>query len=35
MARDNTGAVDQTASAAQDLKHLADGLQKVVGRFKV
>ncbi|HJW24376.1 MAG TPA: methyl-accepting chemotaxis protein [Rhodocyclaceae bacterium] len=35
MARDNTGAVEQTAGAAHDLKNLADGLQSMVGRFKV
>ena len=35
MARDNTGAVEQTASAAHDLKRLAEGLAGMVGRFKV
>ena len=35
MARDNTGAVEQTASAAHDLKRLAEGLAAMVGRFKV
>ena len=35
MARDNSGAVEQTAGAAHDLKNLADGLQNMVGRFKV
>jgi methyl-accepting chemotaxis protein len=35
MARDNTDAVEQTANAAHDLKNLADGLQGMVGRFKV
>ena len=35
MARDNTGSVEQTAGAAHDLKSLADGLQGIVGRFKV
>ncbi|WP_367646216.1 methyl-accepting chemotaxis protein [Azonexus fungiphilus] len=35
MARDNTGAVEQTAGAAHDLKRLADGLANLVGRFKV
>ncbi len=35
MARDNTGSVEQTAGAAHDLKNLADGLQGMVGRFKV
>ncbi|MGE5491291.1 MAG: methyl-accepting chemotaxis protein [Actinomycetota bacterium] len=35
MARNNTGAVEQTAGAAHDLKSLADGLQSMVGRFKV
>lgn len=35
MARDNTGAVEQTASAAHDLKRLAEGLSALVGRFKV
>lgn len=35
MARDNTGAVEQTASAAHDLKRLAEGLSTLVGRFKV
>lgn len=35
MARDNTGAVEQTASAAHDLKRLAEGLTTMVGRFKV
>ncbi|OMG53769.1 chemotaxis protein [Azonexus hydrophilus] len=35
MARDNTGAVEQTAGAAHDLKRLAEGLANLVGRFKV
>ena len=35
MARDNHGAVEQTAGAAHDLRQLADGLQNLVGRFKV
>jgi methyl-accepting chemotaxis protein len=35
MARSNTGAVEQTAGAAHDLKRLADGLTTLVGRFKV
>lgn len=35
MARDNTGAVEQTAGAAHDLKRLAEGLSTMVGRFKV
>ncbi len=35
MARNNTGAVEQTADAAHDLKRLADGLSTLVGRFKV
>ncbi|HZX33479.1 MAG TPA: methyl-accepting chemotaxis protein [Rhodocyclaceae bacterium] len=35
MARSNTGAVEQTAGTAHDLKSLADGLQSMVGRFKV
>ena len=35
MARDNTQAVEQTAGAAHDLKNLANGLQSMVGRFKV
>lgn len=35
MARNNTGTVEQTASAAHDLKDLADGLSRLVGRFKV
>ena len=35
MARDNTGSVEQTASAAHDLKRLAEGLATMVGRFKV
>jgi methyl-accepting chemotaxis protein len=35
MARNNTGTVEQTATAAHDLKDLADGLSKLVGRFKV
>ena len=35
MARDNTGAVEQTAGAAHDLKRLAEGLAAMVGRFKV
>ena len=35
MARSNTGAVEQTAGAAHDLKRLADGLANLVGRFKV
>ena len=35
MARDNTGAVEQTAGAAHDLKRLAEGLASMVGRFKV
>ena len=35
MARDNTGAVEQTAGAAHDLKRLAEGLSAMVGRFKV
>ena len=35
MARNNTGAVEQTAGAAHDLKRLADGLSTLVGRFKV
>ena len=35
MARDNTGAVEQTACAAHDLKRLAEGLASMVGRFKV
>ncbi|MBS1189430.1 MAG: Histidine kinase, region:Bacterial chemotaxis sensory transducer [Rhodocyclaceae bacterium] len=35
MARDNSGAVEQTAGAAHDLKNLANGLQGMVGRFKV
>ncbi|MCE1241143.1 MAG: methyl-accepting chemotaxis protein [Azonexaceae bacterium] len=35
MARDNTGAVEQTAGAAHDLKRLAEGLGTLVGRFKV
>ena len=35
MARNNTGTVEQTASAAHDLKALADGLGALVGRFKV
>ena len=33
MARDNSGAVEQTAGAAHDLKNLADGLQNMVGRW--
>ncbi|MGB4467175.1 MAG: methyl-accepting chemotaxis protein [Azovibrio sp.] len=35
MARDNTSAVEETATAADDLKDLADNLQRTVGRFKV
>ncbi len=35
MARENSGTVEQTASAAHDLKHLAEGLSTLVGRFKV
>jgi len=35
MARENTGTVEQTAEAAHDLKTLADGLESMVGRFKV
>ncbi|MBL8448373.1 MAG: methyl-accepting chemotaxis protein [Dechloromonas sp.] len=35
MARDNSGAVEKTAGAAHDLRRLADGLQNLVGRFKV
>ena len=35
MARNNTGAVEQTAGAAHDLKRLAEGLANLVGRFKV
>jgi len=35
MARENNDAVEQTASAAQSLESLADGLQSTVGRFKV
>ncbi len=35
MARDNTSAVEETATAADDLKDLADNLQRTVSRFKV
>ena len=35
MARDNNSAVEQTASAAHDVKQLAEGLAAMVGRFKV
>jgi methyl-accepting chemotaxis protein len=35
MARNNTGAVEQTAGTAHELKRLADGLSSLVGRFKV
>ncbi len=35
MARDNTSSVEETASAADGLKDLADNLQNTVGRFKV
>jgi len=35
MARQNNIAVEQTASAAQALESLAQGLQSTVGRFKV
>ena len=35
MARENTGSVEQTAAAAHDLKDLANGLEGMVGRFKV
>ena len=35
MARENSGTVEQTAGAAHDLKHLAEGLSNLVGRFKV
>ena len=35
MARENSGTVEQTASAAHDLKRLADSLAGLVGRFKV
>jgi methyl-accepting chemotaxis protein len=35
MARDNTSAVEETAAAADDLKNLADNLQRTVSRFKV
>ncbi len=35
MARENTGTVEQTATAAHDLKTLAEGLAGIVGRFKV
>ncbi|AXS80558.1 methyl-accepting chemotaxis protein [Dechloromonas sp. HYN0024] len=35
MARENSGTVEQTASAAHDLKRLAESLATLVGRFKV
>jgi len=35
MARENSGTVEQTATAAHDLKRLAEGLAALVGRFKV
>jgi methyl-accepting chemotaxis protein len=35
MARENSGTVEQTASAAHDLKRLAESLAALVGRFKV
>lgn len=35
MARDNSESVENTASAADDLKTLAENLQGIVGRFKV
>ena len=35
MARENTGTVEQTATAAHDLKGLAERLAAIVGRFKV
>ena len=35
MARGNTMVVEETAGAAHDVKNLADGLQEVVGRFRV
>ena len=35
MARENNVTVEQTASAAHDLKRLADGLSALVDRFKV
>jgi len=34
MARENTTAVEQTTTAAQELEHLANNLQDLVGRFK-
>lgn len=35
MAKDNSESVENTATAADDLKILADNLQSIVGRFKV
>jgi len=35
MARENSGTVEHTATAAHDLKRLAEGLASLVGRFKV
>jgi methyl-accepting chemotaxis protein len=35
MARENSGAIEQTAAAARHLEELADNLQGVVGRFKI
>jgi methyl-accepting chemotaxis protein len=34
MARENSNAIDQTASAAQRLESLASNLQSIVGRFR-
>ncbi|HTY98808.1 MAG TPA: methyl-accepting chemotaxis protein, partial [Rhodocyclaceae bacterium] len=34
MARDNSGAIEQTAAEARKLEQLADNLQSIVGRFK-
>jgi methyl-accepting chemotaxis protein len=34
MARENDGAIEQTAMAARKLEQLADNLQNIVGRFK-
>ncbi|MDR1349833.1 MAG: methyl-accepting chemotaxis protein [Zoogloeaceae bacterium] len=35
MSKENSVAIDDTVSAIEDLKNLADGMQQIVGRFKV
>jgi methyl-accepting chemotaxis protein len=35
MNRDNHQKVEETATAADSLKHLADNLQQIVGRFRI